>query len=90
MERKMRRLMENNCALVLIFSYSRSLNCIYCAVADRQELIASNAKRNLCVTAINKMLKTWKNVKRKIKIVHFSESVYYTKCVVHTVCNMQF
>jgi len=65
-ERNMRRLMENICALLLIFFYSCSLNYIYCAVADREELTASNAKRTSYVTAINKILKTWKAVKKKI------------------------
>jgi hypothetical protein len=89
MERNMRRLMENNCALILIFSIHVVL-IIYCAVADRKEQIASNSKRILCVKAINKILKTWKEVKRKTEIVHFSESTYYTQCVVCTACNLQF
>ena len=78
MERNMRRLIENNCALIFIFS-THVVLIIYCAVTDRKDLTASNSERILCVIAINRILKTWKEVKRKIEIVHFSESTYYTK-----------
>lgn len=81
--------MENNCALILIWS-NHVVLIVYCAAADRKELIASNSKRILCVKAINKILKTWKEVKREIEILTFSESAYYKKCLECAACNLQF
>jgi hypothetical protein len=59
------------------------------SVTNMKELIQLNAKRILCTKPFTKIMKARKKVGRKVEIVHFSESVYRTKCVVCTLCSTE-